>query len=319
MKNIFENVLFAVSREDHEIEASLIKKNNYKNLLTVCSGGCVPLSLKTIYPDLNIVAYDINPNQIDHCEKKIRAVLRKDFSLLNIGEYGDQSLNQSGKFEEMFRILRKSFLRNITENKTIQTFFSTNTSEKIREKISASWINHKHINIPFQETFNDVMIEKVFGDHATKQGETGSYVSYFQKKIMNSFIKQKSYDNPFLQHIFLGYYRSESAFPYMNFKSSPSIEFFKGNVCDVPNLNSFDVISLSNLFDWNDESFIIQCVKKLSNIKSGSSILLRQLNNHKDWSLFFGEGFIEDKAFDKYWQAKDRSLFYDHFRLFVKV
>ena len=54
MKNIFENVLFAVSREDHEVEASLIKKNNYKNLLTVCSGGCVPLSLKTIFPDLNI-------------------------------------------------------------------------------------------------------------------------------------------------------------------------------------------------------------------------------------------------------------------------
>ena len=84
MKNIFENVLFAVSREDHEIEASLIKKNNYKNLLTVCSGGCVPLSLKTIFPDLNIVAYDINPNQIDHCEKKIQAVLRKDLSFLNI-------------------------------------------------------------------------------------------------------------------------------------------------------------------------------------------------------------------------------------------
>ena len=79
------------------------------------------------------------------------------------------------------------------------------------------------------------------------------------------------------------------------------------------------MISLSNLFDWSDESFIIRCVRKLSNIKPGSSILLRQLNNHKDWSLFFGEGFIEDKAFDKYWQEKDRSLFYDHFRLFVKV
>ena len=113
--------------------------------------------------------------------------------------------------------------------------------------------------------------------------------------------------------------RSESAFPYMNFKSSSSIEFFEGNVCDVPNLNSFDVISLSNLFDWSDESFIVQCVKKLSKIKPGSSILLRQLNNHKDWSLFFGEGFVEDKAFDKYWQEKDRSLFYDHFRLFVKI
>ena len=53
MKNIFENVLFAVSREDHKVEASLIKKNNYKNLLTVCSGGCVPLSLKTIMAGVN--------------------------------------------------------------------------------------------------------------------------------------------------------------------------------------------------------------------------------------------------------------------------
>ena len=95
MKNIFENVLFGVAREDHKIESSLIEKNNYKNLLTVCSGGCVPMSLKAIFPDLNVVAYDINPNQIDHCKKKINAVLRKDFSSLNINQYGDQLLNQS--------------------------------------------------------------------------------------------------------------------------------------------------------------------------------------------------------------------------------
>ena len=125
MKNIFENVLFAVSREDHEIEASLIKKNNYKNLLTVCSGGCVPLSLKTIYPDLNVVAYDINPNQIDHCEKKIQAVLRKDFSLLNIGENGDQSLNQLGKFEEMFQVL-KHMCSTIFPFRSIDQKFSKN-------------------------------------------------------------------------------------------------------------------------------------------------------------------------------------------------
>ena len=57
MKNIFENVLFGVAREDHKIEARLIEKNNYKNLLTVCSGGCVPLSLKAIFPNLHIGLY----------------------------------------------------------------------------------------------------------------------------------------------------------------------------------------------------------------------------------------------------------------------
>ena len=105
----------------------------------------------------------------------------------------------------------------------------------------------------------------------------------------------------------------------MTTKLRPTIEFFQGNVCDVPNLQGFDMISLSNLFDWSDESFIRQCIRRLGRIKSGSSILLRQLNNHKEWCSFFGEGFIEDKDFDKYWQEKDRSIFYDHFRLFVKV
>ena len=319
MKNIFESVLFGVSREDHKIEASLIEKNNYKNLLTVCSGGCVPLSLKAIFPDLNVVAYDINPNQIDHCKKKTNAVLRKDFPSLNINQYGDQLLNQSGKFEEMFQSLRKSFIKNVTEDKTIKFFFSTATSDKERKKTSTTWNNHKNIKIPFQDTFSDVKIEKVFGNHATKQGQPGSYVPYFQKKIMRALLKEESPDNPFLQHIFLGYYKSEKAFPYMTLKTSPVIHFFEGNICDVPNLQDFEMISLSNLFDWSDESFVRQCVKGFSNIRPGSSVLLRQLNNHKDWSPFFVDGFTEDKAFDKHWQKKDRSFFYDHFRLFVKA
>lgn len=91
----------------------------------------------------------------------------------------------------MFQVLRKPFIKNVTEKKTIKTFFSTSTSEQIRNKTSASWINHKHIKIPFQDTFNDTMIEKMFGDHATKQGKAGSYVSYFQKKDHDFFYKRK--------------------------------------------------------------------------------------------------------------------------------
>jgi len=136
---------------------------------------------------------------------------------------------------------------------------------------------------------------------------------------MRALQKEESYDNPFLQHIFLGYYKSEKVFPYLTLKTIPTIQFFEGNMYDVPDLQSFELISLSNLFDWSDETFVRQCVKGLSNIQSGASVLLRQLNNHKDWSSFFGEGFAEDKAFDKYWQKKDRSFFYDHFRLFVKT
>ena len=28
---------------------------------------------------------------------------------------------------------------------------------------------------------------------------------------------------------------------------------FEGNICDVPKLQGFEMISLSNLFDWSDD------------------------------------------------------------------
>ena len=58
---------------------------------------------------------------------------------------------------------------------------------------------------------------------------------------------------------------------------------------------------------------ILQSLSKTVHLSLGIAIALL-LGLH-----FFGEGFAEDKAFDKHWQKKDRSFFYDHFRLFVKT
>ena len=318
MRNIFKDVLFSVAREDYKIEANIIKNYSYNNILTVCSGGCIPLSIKVLYPEIDIVAYDINPNQIDHCKKKQKAVANKDFDSLNIGKKNDFCLNQFGKFEKMFHLFRDSFIKNITNQKTIDRFFNYMTSNKDRKAIIERWKKNDRIKIPFQDTFNDEMIEKVFSDQATKQATPGTYVQYFQKKILNELPKPWSYTNPFLQHIFLGYYMSEKAFPYMDGDKNTRIKFFQGNICDISNIESFDFVSLSNLFDWSSDSFVLQCINKLIRLKTRSAILLRQLNNHRDWYPFFKDYFNEDKDFDLYWQEQDRSMFYDHFRLFIK-
>jgi len=318
MRNIFDSVLFAVAREDHKIEASLIEKYGYTNLLTVCSGGCVPISLKKMFPNLDVVAYDINPYQIDHCKKKIEYAKKRDICALNIGEKDDRALNQSGKFEKMFQGLRELFITHITDLDSIKCFFDPNTTPETRKAILQSWNNHSNIEAPYREIFNDKTIEKIFSDQATKQGKPGTYIKYFQKKIMNAFQKQDSYKNPFLQHIFLGHYTSKNAFPYMNIDNKTTIKFFEGNICDISNIETFNLVSLSNLFDWSNDQFIFQCVEKLSLLKRGSAVLLRQLNNHCDWLSVFKEKFMEDKSFDLFWQKHDRSMFYDHFRLFIK-
>ncbi len=318
MRNIFKDVLFSVAREDYKIEANVIKNHSFNNILTVCSGGCVPLSLKVLYPEIDVVAYDINSNQIDHCKRKQEAVTNKDFESLNIGKKNDFCLNQFGRFEKMFQLFRDSFIKNITDHKTINAFFNFTTDNVGRMIIIENWKKHDRIKIPFQDTFNDEMIEKVFSDQATKQAASGTYVQYFQKKILNELLKPQSYTNPFLQHIFLGYYLSENAFPYMDGDKNTRIKYFQGNICDVSNIQSFDFVSLSNLFDWGNETFVLQCIKKLTRLKKGSAVLLRQLNNHRDWYPFFIDYFNEDKGFDLYWKEHDRSMFYDHFKLFIK-
>ena len=108
-KDIFNDVLFAVTREDHRIEKQIIKEHKVTKMLTICSGGCVPLSLKSLFPQLYVKAIDINQYQIEHVKKKTQAIIESDLSALNIRNLDNSCLNQSGKFEKMFQSLRKKF------------------------------------------------------------------------------------------------------------------------------------------------------------------------------------------------------------------
>ncbi len=318
MNNVFNDVLFAVTREDHQIESSLIKKYEFKKVLTVCSGGCVPLSLKTLYPNLSLMAFDINPHQIEHVKKKVDATRRLDLGELNVGEKNDNCLNQSGKFEKMFQDFRENFYKNISDFKTVERFFYPQTTTQERKMILESWTDHKKIQLPFSRVFNNSVIEKVFSRQATQHAKKNTYINYFKKKIMEGLGKTESYLNPFLQHIFLGCYNSSRAFPYINNKNLIDVEYCVGTLCDIEDIDSYDLISLSNIFDWCNKNKVGVIAEYLSSLKKGSAILLRQLNNNRNWYKVFESNFNEDKTFDSYWQRHDRSLFYNHFRLFIK-
>jgi len=172
--------------------------------------------------------------------------------------------------------------------------------------------------MPFQNVFNDKNIKKIFSDEATKHGSPGSYISYMQKKILTGLNKKDSHLNPFLQHIFLGYYKSAQAFPYMKSKNTTEITMMESSILSLDNIPSYDVVSLSNIFDWSSEDIVKKHAKYLSQMKKGAAIIIRQINNHKNWIEIFKDYFTEDKSFDRYWQENDRSMFYDHIRLFIR-
>ena len=139
-----------------------------------------------------------------------------------------------------------------------------------------------------------------------------------QKKILDGLKKKDAHINPFLQHIFLGFYKSPNAFPYINAKNIHVPNLQQGSILNVSDISSYGIVSLSNIFDWSSESLVKDHATFLSQLKKGSAIIIRQINNHRNWIDIFRPWFEEDSDFDKYWQKHDRSMFYDHIRLFVR-
>ena len=316
--SIFNSVLFAVNREDHYVEYDVINRLDPSRMLMIGSGGCIALSIKTTYPNLDLNVIDINPHQLTHINKKSKAVQCSDLKELNVHTKNDSCLNQAGEFDSMFQELRNSFIELVSSKKEVLSFFDSDLSDMSRSIILEKWINHNNISTPFQNVFNDININKVFSDEATKHGSPGSYISYMKNKILTGLNKKDSHHNPFLQHIFLGYYQSDNAFPYMKSKNKLDIPMIEGSILNLDNIHSYDIVSLSNIFDWSSEDIVEIHARYLSQMKKGSAIIIRQINNHKNWIEIFNDYFIEDKNFDSYWQEHDRSMFYDHIRLFIR-
>ena len=316
--SIFNSVLFAVNREDHYVEYDVINRLEPNRMLMIGSGGCIALSIKTTYPDLDLNVIDVNPHQLTHINKKSKAVQCSDLKELNVHTKDDSCLNQAGKFEIMFQELRDSFIELVSNKKEVLSFFDSDMSDISRSIILQKWTNHNNISNPFQNVFNDQNINKVFSDEATKHGSPGSYISYMKNKILTGLNKKDSHLNPFLQHIFLGYYQSDNAFPYMKSKNKLDIPMTEGSILNLDNIYSYDVVSLSNIFDWSSDTIVKTHARYLSQMKKGSAIIIRQINNHKNWIEIFNDYFTEDKNFDSYWQEHDRSMFYDHIRLFIR-
>ena len=316
--SIFNSVLFAVNREDHYVEYDVINRLDPNRMLMIGSGGCIALSIKTTYPDLDLNVIDVNPHQLTHINKKSKAVQCSDLKELNVHTKDDSCLNQAGKFETMFQELRDSFIELVSNKKEVLSFFDSDMSDISRSIILEKWTNHNNISTPFQNVFNDKNINKVFSDEATKHGSPGSYISYMKNKILTGLNRKDSHLNPFLQHIFLGYYQSDNAFPYMKSKNKLDIPMTEGSILNLDNIYSYDVVSLSNIFDWSSDTIVKTHARYLSQMKKGSAIIIRQINNHKNWIEIFNDYFTEDKNFDSYWQEHDRSMFYDHIRLFIR-
>ncbi len=309
-------VQFAVVREDPSIEFALVKTVHARKALLIASGGCVALSLKARFPDLQITLVDPNAAQLNLIEKKIQQLKhpQKNFKqIFNIGTPDPIGLNARGNFESLFRGLREFIFDLIWPYSKFYEFFQE-PFLKNNQYFARSLFSSKYWPVAFNMFFCDSFLNAIFGKKATQHATKGSYPLYFQK-IFEKGLKAKSADkNYFLHHIFLGHYldRRECLPLYLtNSILNFDFQFIHGTLEGVPDIERFDLISISNIMDWMSNTEI----KSLSNLlrskaKRGSALVFRQLNNFSNLNLFYEPEFKFDGPFGKRLLSQDRSLFY---------
>lgn len=275
---------FAVTREDALLEASLLKEMNAKNVLLVCSGGDTILSLKHDFPSLKITAFDFNPVQIKHLNEK-------------------SSSSAGGNFESLFRQWSRFFHEFVMTEENSRKIFAGN------DAFPESAFNSKYWPVSFDLHFHDSFLLAMFGEAAIQHAPRGSYPRYFQNVFERGLRAQHFQKNPFLQHIFFDEFLDIPVY----LKNKPDISDVRlvtGTLKDCGSLSEFDLVQLSNIFDWSNADEIKATCQLLQEMKKGSKVLIRQINNESPIGDYLGPLFEIDVKRGDELQKSDRSLFY---------
>ncbi|MEM9189115.1 MAG: DUF3419 family protein [Myxococcota bacterium] len=309
-------VQFAVVREDPLTEANIVRARGCQHALLIASGGCTALSLKALIPKLAITVVDPNPAQLDLVRRKRRAVAEGHRAQLNIGSTDRTGLNACGNFEGLFAGLRHFVEEFAMPRAELRTMFEPEAPMEIVESLLRS----RYWPVAFDLFFSDALLRTMFGDAAIQHAVPGSYPRYFQRAFERGLRRSDRTTNYFLHHVLLGAYldRDDCLPPYLAAPGDYAFDTVEGFVSDVPALDRFDFISLSNITDWMDRDDIEALGADLRrHCRPGTTLLLRQLNNQVDLSKPFS-GFRPDlELADELW-TRDRSLFYARFIVATK-
>jgi S-adenosylmethionine-diacylglycerol 3-amino-3-carboxypropyl transferase len=307
-------IQFSVVREDPMIEQLIVERFAVGKCLLVASGGCTALSLSAMCPNIDIDVFDLNSDQIELLSEKSKALQGGiSNSTFDIGKSNSLGLNQSGSFEKLFRGLRKFIWDFVAPAEFWEECF--NKEGKNLEDV----FSNKFWKIGFELFFHDSLLNGIFGPDATQYAQPGSYPDYFRNVIENGLKSTDRGSNYFLHHILIGYYKDEkdSLPPYLqgSFSGFKGKKFI-GTLDNISNLKDYQLIQLSNLFDWMSPEDSKKIWDDLgSRMAPGAIVLVRQLNNKRDLSIYSGQKFKYDEKLGNELLDKDRSMFYE--RIFV--
>ena len=311
MPLVSDPIAYAVIREDPRLEGDLILRLHAERVLCVASGGCVALSLSSRFPRVAVTAFDTSAAQLAHMQKKSEAALRRDAAALNVQDASRTGLNQAGELEKVFRMLRAFFEEFIAPHDDLFAFFTRQRPLSALDSLVRTWTTSPYWLAAFHACFSDVLMRTNLGS-ASAFADIGGQPAYFARAFARSFRRDAAPENPFLQHVFLGGYHPDCAPYYIRNPAPFRIEMVHGGLSDVPELERFDVVSLSNLMDIVPEPELLATAKLLkARLRPGSALLMRQLNSTRRLRPYFEDAFAFDDVVGGRYYRRERSQFYN--------
>lgn len=295
---------FAVVREDPAIELAVLNRCLRRRVLLVASGGCTALTLAAAGATVALV--DPNQAQLDLTERKRQALADPQCDrtrAFGVGKDDPSSLSGGGNFESLFRIFR-AVLDDLVLPYDARRHALREGDRAALEAMTKS----KYWPAAFAATFCDPLLEAMFGPAATQHAERGSYPGYFQRRIEAAIAKPDVAQNYFMHHVLLGHWLGSALPPYLHANGPPApFASERATMADAKTFESFDLISLSNIFDWMDRDAVAKTARRIANeADSGAYVLIRQLNNRAPVQASFGAAFTFEEA-----TMEERSAFYE--------
>ncbi|MFK7990253.1 MAG: DUF3419 family protein [Sandaracinaceae bacterium] len=301
---------FAVVREDPRVEQALIEATGASRVLLVASGGCTALTLRATHPEVALRLFDFNPAQLAHVRAK-QAARHADAPVFNVGNANPDGLNAAGNFESLFAGLRRFVEDFCVPPEELTTAFEEES--KLAGTV-ARLTEHRYWPVAFSLFLSDPLLNTMFGPAATQHAAPGSYPGYFQRAFERGLRRPDAFNNYFLHHLLLGrYVERPAAWPdYLQHPASGApLDLVEGALEEVPDLDGFDLIALSNLPDWMNDAEITALATTLENTRPGAHVLFRQLNNDRDLGAALGPRWTPRPMLAAELFERDRSLFYD--------
>jgi len=312
------SIKFAVVREDPEIELAVARRFGSRRALLVASGGCTAFALAAEMPSLDITLYDFNPDQLQHVRDRAAAIAAGRLAALNVEDADPRGLSQCGEFESLFRLLRAAMVELVAPAAEVEAWFAAGPSLGTAV-MAETWMQHRFWPALFHIAFNDAFLVSMFGPDAVQHAPPGSYPGYFQAVFERGLRHPDGPNNPFLQHVFLGHYLQDDA---PSFLSQPAaardFPARLGGLPDIDDLDQYDLVHVSNIFDWSADAQVAAWCGALKRLAPGAVVIIRQLNNTRDLRPFLAPAFRFEDALGRALQARDRSLFYNRVEVAVR-